>query len=271
MAPVVWSWHMVVENMVATVGSTDSSCDALVQGLSSSIWGDLPVVRDLAISWNPGGSTFELAPRSSFSWGTGSRELPDEAELKGSLRACCSSSRRHQALFHWLEIQLQWCHLRSPRLQGILCTEAAIQDKCTFTHLGYSDSMGPLASPVVFWRGGSIGWLICQCSSDMGNWLLLRCGGVAIRVADMFSSTDSAMAKTVGLSTAWGSMGLGWVVSSTSTSGNPCTRPSKTSWSLKVVYLIICHLNSCVLIAKQWGSPGTGGLAFSAQYWRACA
>ena len=37
--------------------------------------------------------------------------------------------------------------------------------------------------------------------------------GVAIGVADMFYSTDCAMAKTAGLSATGGSMGLGWVVS----------------------------------------------------------
>ena len=37
------------------------------------------------------------------------------------------------------------------------------------------------------------------------------------------------------------------------------------------MYLLICCLNSYTLIAKRQGSLGTSGLAFSAQYWRACA
>ena len=143
--------------------------------------------------------------------------------------------------------------------------EAAAWDKCTFTHLGYSNSVELLMSPAVFQGvGGSAGssadaadmmTQVTDSSSDVA--------GVAIRAADMFSSTDVTTAKTVGLSATGGLMGLGWVVYSTSASGNLCTRPSKTSWSLKVVYLLICHLNSCMLIAKQWGSPHTSGLAFT--------
>ena len=52
----VWFWHMVVEITVATADSVDSCCD--IGGQSTSIVGDLPAVRDPAISWNPGGSTF---------------------------------------------------------------------------------------------------------------------------------------------------------------------------------------------------------------------
>ena len=99
MVPMVWSWHMVVKVTVATTDPTDRPCDTPVRGQSTSISGDLPVVRDLAISWNPGGSTFGLPPRSSSSWGASSRELAGEAELEVSLRACCSSSRRCHALF----------------------------------------------------------------------------------------------------------------------------------------------------------------------------
>ena len=69
-----------------------------LRGQSTSISGDLPVIRDLVISCNPGGDTFSLAPRSSSSWGAGSEELPGKAELEVSLRAHCSSSRRHWAL-----------------------------------------------------------------------------------------------------------------------------------------------------------------------------
>ena len=85
---------MVVEITVVMADSMDSSCDASVRGQSTSILGDSPVVRDLAISWNPGGGTFSLAPGSSSSWCASFGELPDEAELEGSLRAHCSSSRR---------------------------------------------------------------------------------------------------------------------------------------------------------------------------------
>ena len=91
--------HMVVEVTVATVDPINRSCDALVRGQSTSISGDSPAVRDLAISWNPGGGTFSLAPVSSSSWSAGSRKLPGKAELEVPLRAHCSSSSWHQALF----------------------------------------------------------------------------------------------------------------------------------------------------------------------------
>ena len=261
MAPMVWSWHMVVEITVATADSVDSSCD--IGGQSTSILGDLPVVRYLAVSWNP---------RSSSSWGASSGELADEAELEVSLRAHCSSSRQSQALFCWLELQLQQHHLRSPRLQGILPIEAATQDDCTLTYFRYSGSVWLLALPVVSKGvGGSAGsstntavvvTRVANSSSDVA--------GVVIRVADMFSIPEGAMVKTAGSSTSRGLVGLGWV-SLTSTPGNPYVRPSKTSQPLKVVYLFMHCLNSCMLIAKWQGSVGTGGLAFSAQYWRACA
>ena len=124
------------------------------------------MVRDLAISWNPGDNTFGLAPRSSSFWGACSGELPDEAELEGSLRACCSSSRRCQALFHQLELQLWQCNLRSPRLQGILPTETAVWDTCTFTHFQYSDSVGLLALPVIFKGVGEL----AGSSADAVGW-----------------------------------------------------------------------------------------------------
>ena len=260
MVPMVWSWHMVVEITVATADSADSSCDALVGGQSTSILADLPAVRDLAISWNPGGSTFSLAPRSSSSQGASSQELPDEAELKGPLRACWSSSWRWWALFCQLELWLQWHHLRSPGLLGILPTKATIPENVLWPILGIpvlSDSLhlqlflkgweDQPALPLIqqrWWQGQQ------NSSSNVA--------GVVIRAADTFSDPEGAMVKTAQSSTSEGSVALGWVVSSTSTPGNPYIRSSKTSWSLKVVYLFICHLNSCMHIAKWWGSLGTG-------------
>ena len=106
MAPMVWSWHMVVEETVAIADPADRPCDAPVRGQTTSISGCLPAVRDLLISWNPRGSTFGLASGSSSSQGASSGELPDKAVLEVPMRACCSSSRQHQALFCQLELQL---------------------------------------------------------------------------------------------------------------------------------------------------------------------
>ena len=75
MVPVVWSWYIVVEVTVATVDPADRSGDAPVRGQSISISGGPPLVRDLAISLNPGGSTFSWAPESSSPWCAGSGEL----------------------------------------------------------------------------------------------------------------------------------------------------------------------------------------------------
>ena len=49
-------------------------------------------------------------------------------------------------------------------------------------------------------------------------------------------------------------------------SGMAFPKPLKTSCSLKVVYFLMCHLNSLTLIAKGQGSLGTSRLASSAQY-----
>ena len=234
------SSHMVAEMTVATAGSTGCSCATPDPGWSISILGGSSMVRDLAISLNPRGGTLSLASGSSPSWAASSGELPDEVEQEISLRSCHSSSRKCQALFHWLELWLWQHHQRSPGLQGILPTEAAIWEECTFTHLGYSHSVGLLALPVVFKGLGGLAGLstdaaemvtqVTNSTSDVA--------GVAIRAADTFSSTDATMAKTAELSAAGGSMGLGWVVSSISVSGNPCTRPSKTLQSWNVVYLL---------------------------------
>ena len=93
MAPMVWSWHIMVEVTVATVDPTVRSGDALVRGLSISISGDLSLVRDLVISLNPRGNALTWAPGSSSSWGASSGELPGKAELESPLRASCSSIR----------------------------------------------------------------------------------------------------------------------------------------------------------------------------------
>ena len=80
-----------------------------------------------------------------------------------------------------------------------------------------------------FQKGGRIGRLICRCSGggDRVNDSSFDIAGVVIREADTFSGTEGVTVKTAGPSTAGGSIGLGWVASSTSTPGNPCIRPSK--------------------------------------------
>ena len=100
MVPMVWSLHMVVEVTVATAHPTNRPCDAQIRGQSTSISGDWPVVRDLMISWNPGGGIFGLTSGSLSSQGASSGELPGEAKLEVPLRTHCSSSRQHQALLH---------------------------------------------------------------------------------------------------------------------------------------------------------------------------
>ena len=144
---------------MATTDPTNRSGDALVTGQSISISGDSPLVRDLVISLNPGGSAFGWAPGSSSSWGASSGELPDEAELELPLRASCSFIRWCQA-FLQLELWLWWCHLRSPRVEGRLPTEAPGQDRWTLTHFGYSSAVRPLTSLVASVRVG-ISWPIC--------------------------------------------------------------------------------------------------------------
>ena len=153
-------------------------------------------------------------------------------------------------------------------ITGNTPSEAAAWDECTLTHFGHSSSVGFLASPVVFEGvGGSAGssanavGVVTRVANSSYNM-----AGVVLRVADTSSDVEGVTVKTAGLSTGSGSMGLGWVASSTSAPDNPCARPSKTSQSLKVMYLHICCLNLCMHIAKWWGSLGTGGLAFSAHY-----
>ena len=166
---------MVVEVTVATVDPAHRSCVALVRGQSTSISGDSPVVRDLAISWNPRGGTFGLAPRSSSSWGAGSGDLPGEAELEVPLRAHCSSSRWHWTLFCQLELQL-WQHcLRSPRLEGILPTEGTIMRQMYFDPFQIFQFCQTPYITSCFQRGGRIGWLIHWCSRGgvKGHWPLL--------------------------------------------------------------------------------------------------
>ena len=85
MAPMVWSWHTpVVEVTVATADPvTDRSGDATVRGQLMFISGDLPLVRDLAISLNPGGSTFMVGLQGLLlSWHAGSGEVQGKAELE---------------------------------------------------------------------------------------------------------------------------------------------------------------------------------------------
>ena len=72
-------------------------------------------VRHPAISWNPGGSPFGLAPLLSLSWGISSGEPLDEVDLETFPRSHHSSSKRHQALLCHLELQL-WCCQGSPGL-----------------------------------------------------------------------------------------------------------------------------------------------------------
>ena len=93
--------------------------------------------------------------------------------------------------------------------------EAAIWDECTFTHLRYSNSVGLLTLLVVFKGVGGLAGSSAN-AVEMVTWATNSSSdvaGVAIGVADMFSSTDGAMAKTAGLSAAGGSVGLGRVIS----------------------------------------------------------
>ena len=138
----------------------------------------------------------------------------------------------------------------------------------TLIHFEYSGSVRLLRSPVV---PGGVGGLAGSSADAVG--VVTRAtdssfdmAGVVIRVADMFSDTEGATVKAAGPSVDRGLMGSGWVATSTSAPGNLYIRPTKTSWSLKVVYLFMCCLNSCTHITKWWGSLGTGRLAFSAQY-----
>ena len=56
----VWSWHTPVEVTVATADPADRPGDATVRGQSIPISGGQPLVRDLTISLNPGGSVIIL-------------------------------------------------------------------------------------------------------------------------------------------------------------------------------------------------------------------
>ena len=74
-----------------------------------------PAVRHSAISQNPRGDSFGLAPLPSFSWCASSGESSDKADPKTSPRSHHSSSKRHQTLLCCFELQLR-CHQGSPDL-----------------------------------------------------------------------------------------------------------------------------------------------------------
>ena len=203
-------------------------CDAPTQGLSTSISEDSPVVREFVISLKSqrlhfwfGSQVLVFLLLGCWLWGASRQGRTGNA----SEGLHCSSSRRCQALFHQQELQMQQHHLRSPGLQEILLTQVAtIQDEFALSPiLGIPASVGVLALPVVFKGVGGL----ASSSADVVGVVIgvtdssFATAGVVIRVAEMFSGTDGTMAKTVGLSTAGGSMGLGWVASSTSTLGNP--------------------------------------------------
>ena len=89
--------------------------------------------------------------------------------------------------------------------------------------------MGLFALPVVFKGVGGLAGSSAN-AAEMLTWVTDSSSdvvGVAIRVPDIFSGTDHAMAKTAEISAIGGSMELGWADSSISASGNLCTRPSK--------------------------------------------
>ena len=87
MATVVWSWHTPVEVTVATADPAMRPDDAPVKGQLIPISGGLLLLRDLAISVNPRGSTFSWVPGSSSMWHASSKELQGETELESPLRA----------------------------------------------------------------------------------------------------------------------------------------------------------------------------------------
>ena len=83
-----------------------------------------PAVKHSAISQNPRGSSFGLAPLPSLSWGASSREPSDKADPEMSSMPYHSSSKRYCTLLCHFELQLWHC-LCSPDLEGALPTVAA--------------------------------------------------------------------------------------------------------------------------------------------------
>ena len=219
MVPVIWSWHTAVEITIATAGYTSSSCTALVWGLSSP---------SLGFACSQGPCYFVGSQRSSPSWGAGSGECPDEMELEITIRAHHSSSIRCLALLHQLELWLWQCHQRSPGLQGILPTEAAIQEECTFTHFGYSCSRWLPVSLAAF--EGVEDWpahLLMQGGGNGAAESSSNIAGLVLRAADALSKVTGIVVETVGPPASGGSMGLGLGALLTSNSCNPCASPSK--------------------------------------------
>ena len=173
----VWSWHMVVEITVATADSTNSSCDVLVGGQSTSISQDLPAVRDLAISWNSGASTFGLAPRSSSSGVLALGSFQTRMSLKdlwGPAVLPLGGAKLFSA---------DWSYSCSSTIWGLPgCRAYSHRGHCTRQmHFDPFQVFQFCQTPCIascFWRGGRIGQLICQCSGSggKGDWLLLWCG-----------------------------------------------------------------------------------------------
>ena len=162
MASMVWSWHTVVEIKVATVGSMDSSCDAPLWELSSSILGDLPAVRDLAISWNPGkwhlwfGSWVFLLSGCQL-W-TASRQGWAERKSEGVLfllQEAPSSLTLTRAMVAVANLEVSQI-AREYSLQRLLYGWVHFHPSWVFQFCG------TLCITSCFWRAGRISWLICR-------------------------------------------------------------------------------------------------------------
>ena len=190
-------------------------------------------VRNLAISWKPSGGIFGRSSwcESSSIQHADTGEPQDEAELESPRPPPHSSSLWQCWAFLWLELQLWWCHLRSPRVMGTCPTEAAGWDGWTSIQPGCS---WPTAR-----AAGSLG---SAAASGMGGCMEVWSFSVVLGCA----------------ASSFGDPMLG-------------VAPSRTVWSLKVVKGLKAHLNSWTHLAKMHLSPGRGRLAFSAQYWRAWA
>ena len=173
MAPMAWSWHTPVEVTVATADPANRPGDATVRGQLIRITGGTPLVRDLAIPLNPGGSTFGWAPRSSSPWCASSRELQGKTELEFTFDG---------PLFFYQVV------LSSPPTGatvvvalpevsqggGTLPTETTRWDGWTWINFGYSRSLAFLTSLVASGRVVGSSWLIHQYrrGGDKGDWLL---------------------------------------------------------------------------------------------------
>ena len=232
-------------------------------GTSMVTHGGGPPVKDWVISLKPGSGSFGGSSRE----GSGIGDSCSKVELESPCPLLlCSSIWWHQAHL-LLELQLWWCLLMSPKLEGTYPSGVTGWDECICVQLGSScgrDSFTFLA--VSGWVGEVASSLVSSVVSSPE--VVAGTSGFAADGVASFSGDVAGLLSGTGVC----------VVSIVLGSAAPSSRipilsvvPPKMAPLVKVVKDVMAHLNLWMHLTKRHSSSGFGGLAFSAQYCRAWA